>query len=826
MIKNRTYTVLLLILFTLALKAQEVQGPYFVYTVLKNQSISKTYSNFCQKNHIVYDDAAHGDFEITGTKCDPTIIYTPDTDFLGRDTVKYEYKEYYSNKIKYWSFVFVVVNSTIELEADYYIVDKNQGNTDIYPLTNDISSIGSYLYLKLKSLSAANQLIVSQPNDTTIRFRPETDSTGLAYISYTVCDTFNTCVDGNIVINIVDINNLVSDTMHLGTPKNTRVNIPLPQTGYSTSVSPKKGYLEYNSDNSVVTYKPATGVFGLDTFKLVKNNITRTVFAEIYFVKDPSKITVNDIVFTPKDSVVEFNVATNDIVHKYPFLLDQGPNRGTLTKLNNQGDFSYVPEAGYEGVQSFTYKVCPQGLCEYGEVKIFIGNWQPDTRNVYQFSTPKHVPLVISYHIPINAYNFSSPNDSVKFYPGYDTVYLNYKGCLDTAIGYNQLIYFPPNNFADTTSIDISYCIPSSGECVEAVCEVIVFDESKNCNKQCAGDCVWPGDVNLDGEVTMLDFLEVGYNLGHEGPSRMYQSTGIFRALRAEDWDSDLMNGYSNVKHADTDGNGEVNCADTVYIDNFYRRQHSLVPTPVYDRGEFPFILNIIDPNVDIGDIAEIEIQIGDENNPVINLGGFSYELDYNTDVVDESSLGVNFYKNGWATLNSALMHMYQKPWDGRLESGFVRSNGNKVSGKGGVEKLSFIVEDDLGGLRKEGKAIQIPFYFKNILVLGDDGRYVQLPDQVAYLTIAGTDVEPELNPADLLVYPNPTNDVLNVHLNGKNQLISMALYSFDGALIKEIKNSDQKHELFDVQNLPNGLYLLRAETTLGPISKKIEVFR
>lgn len=690
MIKNRTYTVLLLFLISLTAKAQEIQGPYFVYYVLKNTTLSKTYDGYCQKNKIIIDSTAQGSFILSGPKCEPKLDYTPTIGFIGRDTATYEYKEYYTNKIKYWSFVFIVVNSYVELHADYYVAQKNAADKDITPLENDSCSLGNSL-LKIRtvtSVTPANSLTYSLPNDVTIRFKPVTNYTGLAYISYTACDTFNTCEDGNAVINVIDSTNQYSDSLYIGTPKNTRVTIPLPQAGYSTAVSPKKGYLEYDGNYSVI-YRPAMGLVGLDTFAVVKNNIYRYVFVEIYFVKDPSKITVNDIVFTPKDSAVEFNVASNDVVQKYAFLLDQNPARGTLTKLNNQGDFRYVPEAGYEGVQSFTYKVCPQGICEYGEVKIFIGNWEPDTRDQYEFATPKNVPLVISYHIPIDAYNFSASIDSVKFYPGYDTVTVyDWRECPTDVIGYNLLIYYPPKDFVGNKSFSVTYCIPSTGACVVADVNVNIYYEAKNCNKQCVGDCVWPGDVNLDGEVTILDFLQIGYNLGRVGDSRMYQSTSIFRSLKSVDWDGSIPGGFANLKHADTDGNGKVTCTDTSYISSFYRKQHSLVPKPVYARGDFPVNLNVLTPNVDSGDLAQIEIELGDASYPVINLGGFSYELDYNTDVVYEPSLGVLFHENGWATSNAATLHTYKKPWDGRLESGFVRANGKKVSGRGGIEIL------------------------------------------------------------------------------------------------------------------------------------------
>ncbi len=109
---------------------------------------------------------------------------------------------------------------------------------------------------------------------------------------------------------------------------------------------------------------------------------------------------------------------------------------------------------------------------------------------------------------------------------------------------------------------------------------------------------------------------------------------------------------------------------------------------------------------------------------------------------------------------------------------------------------------------------------------MGENGRLIRLPDQIAYVNIGRSDKAAVLDPAALLTYPNPSEDFINVHLNGKNQLLSMRLYNTDGTMVSEIKNSDQKHQLIDVQNLTNGLYLLKVETSLGPISKKLEVFR
>ncbi|MBK8955695.1 MAG: T9SS type A sorting domain-containing protein [Saprospiraceae bacterium] len=820
---NRTYTLVVLgLLLSIGLKAQEINGPYLVFKLLKDNEISYI-PNTYQSNRVIIDSTANGEFILSGSKYDPEVEYIPTPGFIGKDTASYEYKDLYG-KFKYLSFIFEVLKSNMVIGKDVYQVEMNSGDMDVTPLSNDSSTLGSSA-LYIKNISSQNNVSATKLNNSTIRFSPHTDFIGVAYINYTVCDTLGLCKDASIIINVVDLANLSNDTLYRGTPKATPVSVSLPQSGYTSYKNPKNGYLVFDTDFSVL-YKPITSFVGKDTFIVQSNGHYRSVFVEVYSMKAQNKIVVNDFIFLPKDSTVVFNIAENDIVKKWPFLLDQSPSRGLLTQIDNAGNFEYQPEVDYEGVQEFTYKVCPQGTsCEYGVVKLFVGNWEPDTRTMYKFATPKNVPLVISYHIPIDAYDFSSPDDSVKFYPGYDTLYLDYKGCKDTVFGYNLLVFHTPKDYAGLRNFTVEYCIPSTNECIVAECQVDVYDESKNCTKHCAGDCVWPGDVNLDGEVTMLDLLEVAYHLGDTGKSRTYQSTPNFRALRSNDWDDVLTNGFANLKHADTDGNGEINVSDTVYISNFYRKQHSLVPRPVYDRGEFPFNLVVLTPNVDSGDLAMIEVHLGEEQYPVINASGYAYELDYNTDVVIESTLGVEFYDQEWAAQNASVLHMYKKPWDGRLESAFGRSNGKKVSGRGRVELISFIVEDDIGGFRKDDDTLKIPFYFNNIIAF-DGNQYREIPNQVAHINIAKQKPNVILDPTNLLLYPVPAGDYIKLHLNGKNEIQALQICTIDGRLIQSIDNPNAKQNIITLEGLQNGLYLIKAETTLGPITKKFEILR
>ncbi|MEO0470179.1 MAG: S8 family serine peptidase, partial [Bacteroidota bacterium] len=77
--------------------------------------------------------------------------------------------------------------------------------------------------------------------------------------------------------------------------------------------------------------------------------------------------------------------------------------------------------------------------------------------------------------------------------------------------------------------------------------------------------CIWPGDVNLDGIVSPMDFLVLGLANQQSGPSRSNAETD-WAAQQGFDWSASFAPAHPlaagvNFKHADCDGNGLVNLA-------------------------------------------------------------------------------------------------------------------------------------------------------------------------------------------------------------------------------------------------------------------------
>ena len=91
--------------------------------------------------------------------------------------------------------------------------------------------------------------------------------------------------------------------------------------------------------------------------------------------------------------------------------------------------------------------------------------------------------------------------------------------------------------------------------------------------------------------------------------------------------------------------------------------------------------------------------------------------------------------------------------------------------------------------------------------------------DALAAVNAVGYDATGETAPQQALVYPNPSNSVFTVQCEGMHQI---EVFSMDGRLLQTIQTESPVQQLND---LPNGTFLLKLTTTDGVIVKRIVKF-
>jgi hypothetical protein len=75
-----------------------------------------------------------------------------------------------------------------------------------------------------------------------------------------------------------------------------------------------------------------------------------------------------------------------------------------------------------------------------------------------------------------------------------------------------------------------------------------------------------------------------------------------------------------------------------------------------------------------------------------------------------------------------------------------------------------------------------------------------------------------------VIVYPNPAHD--NVNISALTEIINVDIFNFQGKICGSFDADFAKNFGFNIDNLKNGLYIVRVETTSGTIFKKMTIAR
>lgn len=816
--------LLIVIACVVSLGVLRSQG-YEAVTLIQNTSFHQTFEGFTP----IFIKSPHNGTASSNTQNGEIFMsYTPDPDFTGKDSLVMQYRTGPAPRgdVYYVGFAFDVRASVISPTVDYHLMYKDAGPDTLSVLDNDYSSAGGLVINDLPVISSGTASIV---DDSLVQFQPSSGFTGLVQLEYRVCDTFASCMLGQLIVQVVDTATIaLIDTIERSVKANHSVEILLPAANFVLQSQAENGDVTFTGDYTI-EYHPDEDFVGTDSFQMKAGQLVRQVIIYVLPYDEPNDFLVDDVIYTAEGVSVNFDVQQNDLV-EYRFKIKSytSPDEGTLTYAGD-GVFNYEPPADFEGLKTFSYTVCPSlRNCETAEVKIFISNSKPENTFNYKFNTLKNVPLVIDYKVPIDYFEFDEQLEPVHgvldIYDGISTIHIE----CDTITGNNLVVYTPDTDFHGQDEFELLYSIPQTGYSAAIKVEVNVINAMPDSTCACINGCVWPGDVDYDGRVTMKDLLPLGYMLGLEGPERDNGQQNYWIGEYCDDWNA-LDNAWEiNPKHADTDGSGQINALDTQAISTFYYSEHNLVERDISLPRKFPLTMTPLFTELDSGETAIILVGIGTREFPAYDLSGFTYSYFYDPSVVDSGSLNIQFHKDSWFTDQSPVLDLYKQPWDGRVDAGFTRTGGKVTTGFGVVSTLSFGVEEDLEGIRKLGEDRLVTVKLDEGYAMNGAGELFQIPGAEIKLRLTGKSDNPDsaADPKKLAVFPNPTNGVVQAFLNGSNHLKSAEVYSVTGQKLMQIHiGHSQKAEL-DLGSLQNGFYLVRFETTRGPVVKKVQILR
>jgi len=314
---------------------------------------------------------------------DGSFDYTPNAGYFGADSFTYHANDGTDNSnIATVSITVnqVVPNTAPAANSDAYMMNLNTTLNIAAPgvLGNDTDADGDPITAALDTNVANGTLTLNA--DGSFSYTPTSGYSGSDSFTYHANDgTDNSNIATvNITINAVAVNiPPVANADSYNTDQDTQLNIAAPgvlgndndadgdpmTAALDTDVT--NGTLTLNADGSF-SYTPTSGYSGSDSFTYHANdgtdnsNIATVSITVNQVVPNTAPVAAGDAYNTDQDT--QLNIAAPGVLGNdndadgdpMTAALDTDVTNGTLT-LNADGSFSYMPDAGYFGADSFTY---------------------------------------------------------------------------------------------------------------------------------------------------------------------------------------------------------------------------------------------------------------------------------------------------------------------------------------------------------------------------------------------------------------------------------------------------------------------------------------
>ena len=371
-----------------------------ITTDVRDNDSSAT-SNVPFTNPTITTAPGHGTATVDPTTGDVT--YTPNDGFSGTDTFVYNVCDSSTpTPVCDSATVTVTVPNIVIAKDDSDTVAQN-GTVTTDVLTNDtVTPNGSPLDPTSVTIAIepSHGTVVVRP-DGSITYTPATNYSGPDSYDYRVCDsstptrvcstaTVTITVPANKVTAIDDARTTAPitpvDVTVLGNDFVTDGGAPLNPASVAVTTPAGHGSTSVNTTTGVITYTPAPGFSGIDTFGYAvcdRSTPTPVCSSAVVTITVPNTLTaVDDVDSTGQNTPVITDVIGNDTItdggaplKPSSVEVTSGPTHGSAVP-NGDGTVTYTPATDYAGPDSYTYQVCdtstPEPVCASAKVDITV----------------------------------------------------------------------------------------------------------------------------------------------------------------------------------------------------------------------------------------------------------------------------------------------------------------------------------------------------------------------------------------------------------------------------------------------------------------------
>jgi hypothetical protein len=319
--------------------------------------------------------------------------------------------------------------------------------------------------------------------------------------------------------------------------------------------------------------------------------------------------------------------------------------------------------------------------------------------------------------------------------------------------------------------------------------------------------CVWSGDTDTSGLVDNRDFLNIGLAYGEIGFKRDTILTAWFGQF-SKPW-SKQTPALTNYKHIDTNGDGTINASDTIAILQNWSRKHNLVSTKgngTSPRGVAPPIYVKIDKITE--GVNVLPIIFGESASQALGVYGLAYSIDFDENIIDESSVYVIFSGSWFGNNDKIAMYKVQ---DGKVHIALTKTNKININGAGQIAQLYFRV--------KAGKLNQnVVFKTENQIAINSNASEVPTHTQTTSSNVISS-INDKFLEQSVQIYPNPVFDNLTIETQDL-QIKEVVISDLTGRIIQSYKTENKRFEIPLNQQVA-GSYFVKIMTDKGTVIKR-----
>ncbi len=766
-----------------------------------------------------HTNPASGLITVLGTGNIYKFTYTPKIDFLGQDTFSVSF--ILRNIPTTTRFNVTVRQARVVATPDLYAYDFVKEGEQLMAVTeNDVDEETGVKPTINLITSKNNGLFRIAADRKDILFTPVKGFSGVANITYLVCNVTNE-VCSQTTASIIVPN--PKDTFEVFTPKFSPINLPIPKD-FTLQGVVSNGTLK--TDGHFQVFTPNASFEGKESL-LFKNALTnQQIFVNVNVLSKRKNIYAFDdfTALTPGSIIANWDLLSNDFLKVNPsFKIITQPKFGKISSMEGSRITYEAPNgSNFSGVDQFTYELSQDGLDkEMATVYIKVSKFEP-VSSVFNFYTPKGVTLKVGNTFPSSVNNIKL---EIKK-RGNGSLIVN----ADNTLTYDPLTI----NSGVDNKWEIDYLV--SDKVVSTVNLIFNILNESSVTALCFGaDCVWSGDTNNDGIVSLNDLLPIGRYLGSVQPSDGPLNTESWYGKKASEWDN-----VSALKYVNTNDDRFITDADTVAVRKYLGNTHGIIAKDIPIQN---FTVKLKgNATVKPGEAVNLEVFIGDKSKPAIDLYGFTLSLPFNKQIFDLSKSSLTFDSRSWVAYNSPVFSLTNSNSDkGVMEAAYTRTSGKSADGFGKVGTARIIVID-IAGIKPPNGSNELQVTLGGQATASDaNGNAYSLYVEPFTLTIDFSDnkekatptlpVEPVLSPrynegGEIGIFPNPATDFVNIK-SYKNSLIkTVQLVNMSGQVLFESNNINQSELEISIANRVTGVYYVRVLTENAIFTRKIHILQ